>query len=154
MMPCLMNEARQLGLSWNDQLKYLIAEGQTVVQDKTECPVKHYFEPGMYIRQMTIPDGTWFIGRPHLVGHRCVLVTGTLKLITERGSSIKHPGDEMTTVPGYMTALFALSDVEAWTYHPNPTESRDVAALEAEIFQSLESIIEDVVQMKLLKGAA
>lgn len=154
MMPCLMNEARQLGLSWNDQLKYLIAEGQTVVQEKTECPVTHHFEPGMYIREMHIPAETWFIGRPHLLGHRCTLEAGRVKLITEKGSVELKAGDEMTTTPGYMMALYALTDVLGRTYHPNPTESRDIKALEADIFQSLESIIEDVVQLKLLKGAA
>lgn len=154
MMPCLMNEARQLGLSWNDQLKYLIAEGQTVVQEKTECPVTHHFEPGVYIREMHIPAETWFIGRPHLLGHRCVLVSGLLRTIDAHGSKMRHPGDEMVTPIGYMTALYTYEDTVARTYHPNPTESRDIEALEAGIFQSLESIIEDVVQLKLLKGAA
>lgn len=153
-MKCLMNIARQHGLSWNDQLKYLIAEGQTAVQEKTECPVTHYFEPGVYIRQMFIPAGTWFIGRPHKIGHLCRLVCGTLKLISEQGSVIKHPGDEMMTVPSYMTVLYALSDVQAWTYHPNPDERRDTDAMEAEIFESLQDIITHVEQLKLAKVAA
>lgn len=154
MMPCLMNQARQLGLSWNDQLAYLIAEGQTVVQDKTECPVTHHFEPGMYIREMRIPAKTWFIGRPHLLGHRCQLVSGCLGLVTEKGKFEKRPGDEMHSTPGYMTVLYTFDDVVARTYHPNPTESRDTDALEAQIFESLPSIIERVEQLKLAKAAA
>jgi hypothetical protein len=149
-----MNEARHLGLSWNDQLAYLIAEGQSVVQDKTECPVKHSFAPGVYVREMFIPANTWFIGRPHLKGHRCTLEAGRVKLITAKGTMELRAGDEMTTEPGYMMALYAITDVLGRTYHPNPTESHDTAALEAEIFESLPSIIARVEQMKLAKAVA
>ena len=154
MIPCLMNEARKMGLSWNDQLAYLIAEGQTVVQDKTECPVTHHFEPGMYIREMLIPAGTWFIGRTHLKGHRCTLEAGRITHITEKGSRDLIAGDEMTTIPGYMMVLYARTDVLGRTYHPNPTESRDTDALEAEIFESLPSIIARVEHMKRQLEAA
>lgn len=154
MTPCLMNQARQLGLSWNDQLAYLIAEGQQVVQDKTECPVTHHFEPGMYVREMRIPANTWFIGRPHLLGHRCELVSGTMKLITANGSQELHSGAELVSQPGYMMVLFAITHLVGRTYHPNPDECRDLDVLEARAFESLPSIIARVEQMKLLKGAA
>lgn len=154
MMPCLMNEGRKLGLSWNDQLKYLIAEGQTAVQEKTECPVTHHFEDGQYVREMLIPAGTWFIGRPHKLGHLCKLISGDLKIVTERGTVEKHVGDELVSVPGYMMVLYALTDVVGRTYHPNPSNSTDTDALEAEIFESLQDILDHVEQLKLSKAAA
>lgn len=140
-MKCLMELDRNYGLNWPEKLAFLafkFLEGAQV-----RCPVTHSFARGVYIREMFIPKGTVFIGRAHRHGHRVELVSGKVCLIDEDHS---RPGAYaktfileapffMTTEPCYMTAFIAMTDVVGRTYHPNPTESRDLAALEDDAFR-------------------
>jgi len=132
-MKCLMELDKGYGLNWPEKLAYLafkFLEGAQI-----RCPVVHSFEPGVYIREMFIPKGVVFIGRAHRHGHRVELVSGKVVLIEEdRRTHLEAPFD-MYTVPCYMTAFIAVTDVVGRTYHPNPTESRDLITLEDDAFR-------------------
>ncbi len=120
-------------LTWPEKLgalAYLFKQHGT----EALCPVTHRFEPGMYIREMFVPRGTYFIGRAHRIGHRITLDAGRVRFITEGRESILEAPAELTTVPCFITVVEALDDVWASTYHPNPTGSRNIDALEADIF--------------------
>lgn len=102
---------------------------------QVECPVTHSFPRGMYVREIRIPAGTLFIGRPHLVGHTCKLVEGEITLYHDDGHRLRLAAPaKMFTSPGYMIALIAHTDAIGRTYHPNPDELRHVETLEREIF--------------------
>jgi hypothetical protein len=126
-------------LSWAEKVAFLASRFQGM-DDQKECPVKHSFKPGWYVREMTIPADTIFIGRTHRHGHICRLVSGTVALLNEGGEVRLEAPHEITTAPGYQMVLHALTDVVGRTYHANPTESRDVAALEAEAFHPAEDV--------------
>lgn len=132
-------------LSWKEKLALLGSDflGRTQI----ECPVTHKFEGGNYIRTMTIPQGTLFIGRPHRKGHVCRLDGGSLIQFTEDGQIERFPGDSIRSVPGYQVVLYALTDVVGSTIHPD-TGERDLEALEAEIFESRESFVELGIQVR------
>lgn len=130
------------GLDWNQKLAYLVHKLKPVEDIGPEgCPVTHIFENGVYIREMRIPAGTLFIGRAHRHGHKCELVSGEVTVMSPLGQTRKVAGDTMMTVPGYHMVLRADTDVVGRTYHPNPTNSHDVAWLEANIFHSIEEMI-------------
>jgi hypothetical protein len=127
-------------LSWAEKVAFLASCFQCMDDQKT-CPVKHSFIPGWYVREMTIPANTVFIGRTHRHGHRCVLISGRVALIDEnRGTTTHEAPFEITTAPGYQMVLQTLTEVVGQTYHPNPTESRDIEALEAEAFHPAEEV--------------
>jgi hypothetical protein len=48
---------------------------------------------------------------------------------------------ELWSKPGFMMCLYAKTDVLGRTYHPNPTRSRDVDALEDQIFGSVAELV-------------
>jgi hypothetical protein len=144
------------GLKWNEKLALLTYRFKPV--EDTSTPVTHIFEPGMYIREMFIPEGTVFIGRAHRYGHKCELVSGSVRLILESGDIEMDAPHELETSPGFHMVLVALTDVVGRTYHPNPTESRDKGALEAGIFHPIEEMLalgaEVAQQCKLLEEVA
>jgi hypothetical protein len=105
---------------------------------ETQFPLSHRFEPGLYIREVFIPKGTFFIGRAHRYGHKVTLDAGRVRLILEDGNrthsvELEAP-HELNTVPYFQTVFEALEDTWGSTYHPNPTNSRNIDALEADIF--------------------
>lgn len=125
-------------LNWEEKVAYLTYRFSTLPQ--TGTPVEHVFEPGVYVREMRIPAGTLFIGRAHRHGHLCQLVSGTMELIFPQHVATYSAPDFLNTLPGCHMVLHAVTDVVGRTIHPNPHESRDVEALEADIFESVEAL--------------
>jgi hypothetical protein len=123
---------KRADLSWPEKVGALAV----MFKEKGDvlCPVSHRFEPGVYIREMFIPRGTYFIGRAHKIGHRVTLDAGSVRLISEFAENVVTAPYELVTVPYYQMVFEALTDVWGSTYHPNPTNCRDIDKLEAEIF--------------------
>jgi hypothetical protein len=128
-------------LTWAEKLAFLTLRFRSITDMPGGCPVQHGFKDGTYIREITIPAGTLFIGRPHRHGHLCKLISGTAVHVGEDGDVVRSAPFEVTTQPGYQMVIRALTDVVGRTYHPNPTESRDVKALELEAFHPVEEIL-------------
>jgi hypothetical protein len=141
-MQCLMElDSSRFGLTFKEKLAYLgfkFAE----VSAGPACPVTHIFEPGMYIREMFIPAGALFIGRPHNFGHRCELLSGKAMLVQEEAKTHVEAPAELWSKPGFMMCLYAKTDVIGRTYHPNPDERRDTDAMEGEIFGPIAELVE------------
>lgn len=141
-MNCLMElDNPRYGLSQKEKLAYL-GFRFAQISDGSVCPVTHIFEPGVYVREILIPAASLFVGRPHLFGHRCELVSGRIVLITEDSKTHMEAPAEMHTAPGYMMCLYAKTEVIGRTYHPNPDERRDVEVMEAEIFAPVAQLLE------------
>jgi hypothetical protein len=140
-MKCLMElDHPRFGLTFHEKLAY-IGFAAPAEWRGPGCPVSHFFEPGVYIREMHIPAETLFIGRPHTFGHRCELVSGKVLLITEEAKTHLEAPAELWSKPGFMMCLYAKTDVIGRTYHPNPDERRDTDAMEDEIFGPIAELI-------------
>ena len=88
------------------------------------CPVREFFFPGLYIREITIPKGTTLIGAVHKTQNAAVLSKGRLQLVTENGTrEIEASPTPMTVNPGSMNAALALED-SVWTNY-FPTNEKD-----------------------------
>lgn len=126
--------------TWEEKIAFLAAE--FAKREQVECPVEHGFEPGFYIRTMRIAAGTLFLGRKHNHGHEVNLLEGSLVLITQ---TCKHPltaPSRIQSQPGFHAVAYTLTDCVAETRHPNPAESRDTRALEDDIFESGQALID------------
>jgi len=104
--------------------------------EQTACPLSHQFQEGLYIREIRIPAGILLTGRIHKHGHVCQLLEGSVVLIHPGGQreAFQAPS-EILTLPGYQMVVYAVTDVIARTVHPNPTNERDIAVLDADIFE-------------------
>src|ERR1700688_588778 len=127
-------------LGWKDKICLLTYQSLRLEQQET--PLKHLFEPGMYIREMSIPAGTLLTGKEHLLGHVVELVQGSVILFAPDG---RHRFDAYAFIqskPGFHAVVYTLTDVVSRTLHPNPEESRDVESLDKHWFGSGPEVIE------------
>jgi len=56
---------------------------------QVECTEKHYFGPGMYVKEVTMPAGSVIVGKPHKTEHLCVMLQGRMQLLKEDGSVVE-----------------------------------------------------------------
>ncbi len=78
------------------------------------CPIRHYFAPGMYAREITIPKGTVLVGAVHKRDNLVVLSAGKLRLMTDDGFTDISAPHTMTCKAGAKNAAVALEDA-VWT---------------------------------------
>ena len=56
---------------------------------QADCSEKHYFGPGIYVKEVTMPTGAIVVGKPHKVEHLCVMLQGRMKLVKEDGEVVE-----------------------------------------------------------------
>src|SRR3990167_9320396 len=58
-------------------------------QDQVECSVIHRFGPGIYIREVHIPAGTFAIGHHQKFEHVNIMLKGRVTILNENGITSK-----------------------------------------------------------------
>lgn len=61
-------------------------EKEFLKQEQVECSVVHKFGPGVYIREVTIPAGTFSIGHYQKTPHLNIMLAGKVTMVNEDGS--------------------------------------------------------------------
>ena len=104
---------------------------KTFTNDTENCPLKHYFSDGIYVREIFIPKGMVIVGKIHKHKHPNFLLKGKVMVITE------HTGEEiiegpcfMMSEPGTKRALYSVTDLVWTTIHHNPTNTEEISELE------------------------
>jgi hypothetical protein len=100
---------------------------------QVDCPLKHYFGGGMYMRKCTIPAGSVVVGKMHRHAHPVLLVKGEATINTDRGMERIRAPHEWISQPGAKRALYAHTECEFVTIHLDTDGLQDPEALEAEI---------------------
>jgi len=128
------------GLSWDDKVSILAVKFKSLESVATPPPsqLTHRFEPGFYIRTMTLPAETIVLGRKHLRGHEVRLTKGSATYITARGKMRVSAPFMIFTAPGFSMVGYIHEDSEVETWHTNPDELRDVELLESRDFAPAE----------------
>lgn len=96
---------------------------------QVECPVRHQFAPGVYLREIFIPAGTFIVGHKHKTEHFCIVLKGRLRvLIDGKVVEIAAPYSFVSKA-GAQRAAYVMEDTIWQTIHP--TDETDIDALEA-----------------------
>ena len=97
---------------------------------RTITPV-HYFNPGVYMREVTLPPGTLAVGRIHR--HDCMaIVVGDVSIMSERGPMRVTGMKVFHSFPGAKRVAYAHQTTRWITIHA--TDERNIEKLEAELF--------------------
>ena len=96
---------------------------------QADCPVRHYFAPGLYAREMTIPKGVTVTGAVHKTEHLIVVSMGLLRVSTEGGWRDVAAGETIVCKPGMKNAVHALEDSRWTNFLPNPDNCTDTDKL-------------------------
>lgn len=97
----------------------LLAEHKDVFHGDTDnCPLKHSFAPGVYVREIFIPKGTVVVGKIHKHAHPNFLMKGKVIVITESGGkeTLEAPLS-MISEAGTKRVVLALEDTVWITIH-------------------------------------
>ena len=54
-----------------------------------DCKEKHYFAPGLYVKEVTMPTGSLVVGKPHKTEHLCVMLQGRMRVKNEAGEVVE-----------------------------------------------------------------
>lgn len=97
--------------------------------EPAEVKLEHYFAPGVYVRQVTMPAGCSIVGKIHKTEHVCIVSRGRVISCTELEGTREIAGPVTFVTPaGTKRALYVLEECVWATVHP--TTSRDLAEIE------------------------
>ncbi len=96
-----------------------------------EMPVKHWFTPGLYAREIFMPKGTLLTSKIHMTEHLYTISKGAARVWTkfEGVLELVAPFTGITK-PGTQRILYILEDCIWTTFHP--TLETDLAIIEAQ----------------------
>jgi hypothetical protein len=101
---------------------------------QVDCPVRHYFAPGMAAREMTIPAGVVITGAVHRHEHLCTVSKGRIVVSTDEGMRELAAPCTIVSKAGAKRVGFALEETVWTTYHA--TRETDIDLLIEEITES------------------
>ncbi len=94
---------------------------------QVDAPIIHRFAPGIYVREMHLKAGYLLTTVEHLSEHVFVLSDGIVMVTSETEGSVTYEAPFTgITKPGTRRAMYAVTDAVWSTFHPNPTDERDV----------------------------
>lgn len=107
------------------QLQDLVGQAPQI-----DCPVEHFFAPGMYVRKCSIPAGSVVVGKMHRHVHPTMLTKGTATINTDRGMETITAPHIWISQANAKRALYTHTDCEFVTVHLNPDDSEDLDVIE------------------------
>ncbi|MFM0638081.1 SET domain-containing protein-lysine N-methyltransferase [Paraburkholderia metrosideri] len=119
-------------LTMRDKVYAIEKEVQKLPQ--VECPVRHYFAPGIYAREMTIPAGVLITGAVHRHEHLCTVSKGRLIVSMDKGMKEVSAPCTLISKAGAKRVGYAVEETVWTTYHA--TTETDLDKLMIEITES------------------
>jgi hypothetical protein len=99
--------------------------------DRLDCPLKHIFVDGAYVREIFMPKGLLIISKIHKITHPYFVLKGECSVLTEEGIvRIKAPFSGVTK-SGTKRILYIHEDCTWTTVHV--TKETDIEKIEEEI---------------------
>ena len=104
-----------------------------IVTDSEKVPIRSFFMDGVYVREMTMYQGTAVIGAIHKHLHMCFLLQGHLSVASSSGVRDYVAPCYIIAEPGEKRVLYAHEDSLWYNTHKNPDNIEDVKLLEKDI---------------------
>lgn len=103
---------------------------------QVDCPIKHYFAPGMWARQITIPAGVVLVGAIHKTDNLAILSKGTILLVTDDQPIELTAPCTVLVKAGQKNAAVAIEEAVWTNFFPNPTNETNIDKLVEEFSES------------------
>lgn len=132
----LIGAAETMGLRreisrWNIEIEK--REKELLNLPQIECPPVHRFAPGAYLRELTMPRGSFVIGHEHTTEHFNIVTKGRCRVLMEgRVEEIKAPA-VFVSKPGVRKVLYVIEETTWLTLHP--TDETDLDKLEKKLIR-------------------
>lgn len=118
-----------------DEFEAAIIDGPRV-----DCPVTNRFTPGMYIREIFMPAGSFVTSMEHKTEHPFVISKGKVMVTSENEGQVIYEAPHLgITAPGTRRALYIIEDTVWTTFHV--TDETDVEKIGLEILAPHNNIL-------------
>lgn len=104
-------------------------ESTMLATPQVDCPIRHYFAPGLFAREMSIPKGATVTGAVHKTENLICVSLGRLWIVTEDGTREVAAGETLTCKAGMKNAVYALEDSRWTNFMANPDNETDIDKL-------------------------
>ena len=118
-------------------------------KDNDIAPLKHSFADGVYIRQMTMQQGTLVVGAIHNHEHVWFLLTGHLTVASKEDVEDFEAPCYVVSPPGKKRVIYANEDSIFVNIHKNPTNTQDLKELEKDIVSLTEEDFNEYIKNRL-----
>ena len=124
--------------SFNDKAEEF--EGQMLAKPQVDCPLRHMFAPGVYLREITMPAGTDVLGHEHKTEHFNVVMKGKAEVMNgkEVVEIIEAPYI-FKSGPGVRKALKIIEEMVWVTVHV--TDETEISKLDETLIQKSDTFI-------------
>lgn len=99
-------------------------------EEQVKLIPNHYFAPGMYCRELFIPEGVVCTGKVHKHAHITILAEGTSAMVSQDGQEVFTAPHIFTSTVGAKRAVLAVTDCTWITVHLNPEDKTEIEELE------------------------
>ena len=99
-----------------------------------QIETKHYFSPGVYMREIFVPKGVTLVGKIQKTEYLNIVSVGAISVMTEAGMKLTKAPAVLRSHPGLKRAGYAHEDSIWLTVHQNPTNERNIDKLEEMLF--------------------
>lgn len=142
-------EPAEVELSERDKVWFL--ESEMFKREQVVIPVKHYFSPGVYAREITIPADTLLTGRVHKYEQLNILSGGEISVLTHEG--MKRVSAPFTVVSPPGTKRIAYAHTECTWTTILATEEKDPDLIEATFTVATEQEFLEFANAKQIEGS-
>lgn len=134
-----------------------LADGKNVIVGTKENPIvpdndltstKSIFVEGVYVREMTVKQGSVILGAIHKHEHISFLTKGHLTVISEKGKSDHVAPCTIIAGAGAKRMAYANEDSVWHNVHGNPSNTRDLKKLENQIIVASYEEYEEYIKNK------
>ena len=112
--PSIQETAALSSVSLSDRDRVSILENEMRMCEQINIPVKHFFSPGVYAREITIPAGTLLTGRIHKFEQLNILSGGEISVLTHEGMKRVRAPFTVVSPPGTKRIAYAHTEC-TWT---------------------------------------
>lgn len=92
----------------------------------------HFWLPGLYLRVLTLPAGCTVVGKIHRHAHYLAVLKGRAEVVDGFSRFDVEAGYSGTSPAGAKRAIHCYEETTFLTVHKNPSNTRDLSAIEAE----------------------
>jgi len=111
---------------------------------QVDCPVIHHFGPGVYIREVTLPKGTFAIGHQQKTTHMNVFLKGKLTILNDDETLSEIAAPLMYVAPPGRKVVLVHEDV-SWL-NVYPSDETDVQKNEKKFLDKSPAWVEDCMK--------
>jgi quercetin dioxygenase-like cupin family protein len=103
-------------------------ENSMLSMEQVDCSLVHRFAPGVYLREIFMPAGSFVLGHEHNTEHLNIVIRGRARVLIDGVIQEIVAGDTFVSGAGVRKTLYILEDTVWQTVHP--TDETNVEKLE------------------------